>query len=271
MMGRCSDDGARESIREDLRKLEEWAEKWQMAFNVEKCKVMHVGAKNSEAKYEIGGREMKVVKEEKDLGVLISQDMKVSRQCGQAAKKANMVLGMISRAFVSRSKTIMVKLYKALVRPHLDYCVQAWRPYLKKDIEILERVQRRMTRMIGRCGGLKYEQRLERVGLTTLETRRLRADLVETYKIFKGKVEMDEKIFFDRHWANNSGMDSRRLRGNSYKIKKKGVRLDVAKWNFGRRVVNEWNKLPDGMVQEENLDEFKGRLDRYFRNTRGLI
>ena len=80
-------------------------------------------------------------------------------------------------------------MHKSLVISHplLDYCVQAWRPYRKKDIELLERVQKRATRMVEECKGLDYEERLRRLGLTTLETRRLRADLVEVYKILIGE------------------------------------------------------------------------------------
>lgn len=95
----------------------------------------------------------------------------------EAAKKGNKILGMISRTIASRDKDVIVRLYKALVRPHLEYCVQAWCPYLKKDIEVLERVQRRATRMVKECRGQSYERRLEICGLTTLERRRERGDL----------------------------------------------------------------------------------------------
>ena len=95
--------------------------------------------------------------------------------------------------------------YKSLVRRHLDCCIEAWRPYLKRDKEVLERVQKRATRMIDDCKGLNhvemaakglsYEERLAMLGLTTLETRRLRADLIEVYKIVKGMDKVDEQSF----------------------------------------------------------------------------
>ena len=90
-------------------------------------------------------------------------------------------------------------MYKSLVRPHLEYCVQAWRPHLVKDIALPEKVQRRATRMITECRGKSYEKRLEMVGLITLETRRLRADLMEVFKILKGHEGLDERVFFKRH------------------------------------------------------------------------
>ena len=118
-----------------------------MLFNLEKCKVMHIGHSNSQATYCMGGVELSVAKKEKDLGVIIMNDVEVGKQCITAAKKGNQILGMIYRTFEYKNKEIILQLYKSLVRSHLDYCIQAWRPYLCKDVEILEKVQRRATRM----------------------------------------------------------------------------------------------------------------------------
>src|SRR4051812_26493126 len=93
---------------------------------------------------------------------------------------------MISRTFTSRNKIVLLQLYKSLVRPHLEYCIQAWRPHLVKDKDILEKVQRRATRMMKECRGLSYPERLKCTRLTSLETRRERADLLEVYKILNG-------------------------------------------------------------------------------------
>ena len=109
----------------------------------------------------------------------------------------------------------MLQLYKSLVRPHLDYCIQAWRPHLVKDIERLEKVQRRATKMISECKGMEYYERLKRLKLTTLETRRLRADLIEVYKIMNGLEGIEEETFFERRQGIT--------RGHTGKIYKKGV------------------------------------------------
>lgn len=92
-----------------------------MEFNLNKCKVMHIGHGNRNSKFYMGEVELGVVKEEKDLGIIVSNDLKVSKQCGAAARKGYQILGMISRAFTSKKKDIMIKLYKSIVRPHVYY------------------------------------------------------------------------------------------------------------------------------------------------------
>jgi hypothetical protein len=97
----------------------------------------------------------------------------------QKQQTGNKILGMIHRTFTNKSKYMVKKLYKSLVRPQLDYCIQARRPHLKKGIEVLEKVQRRVTMLVEGCRGLHYEERLTKIGITTLELRRERADLLE--------------------------------------------------------------------------------------------
>ena len=119
---------------------------------------------------------------EKDLGVWISADMKCSQQCRYAVNKANKVLGMIKRTITYKDLRIMLNLYKTLVRPHVEYCVSAWSPYYKKDKELLEKVQRRFTKMIKGMKGKSYEERLQKLNLWSLEERRNREDLIEVFK-----------------------------------------------------------------------------------------
>ena len=122
-----------------------------------------------------------ITTQQKDIGVTFSADMKFSEQCGIAASKGNQILGIIRIAIAYKEKQLIVLLYKAIVRPHLEYCIQAWRPYHKKDIDKLERIQRRATKMIPELRDLSYENRLFQCGLTTLQTRRLRGDQIEVF------------------------------------------------------------------------------------------
>ena len=119
-----------------------------------------------------------------------------SKQCAKVVNTANRIIGMIKRSFSYLSKDITIQLYKSLVRPHLEYCVQVWRPHLRKDIDNIEKVQRRITKMVFGLEKLSYEEKLKKLNLTTLETRRLRGDLIEMFKIIKGFDNINYKIFF---------------------------------------------------------------------------
>src|SRR6218665_850682 len=117
-----------------------------MLFNLEKCSVMHMGKETQELSYEMGSKVLKVNEEEGDLGVIRHRSAKPSRQCAEASTKANSTLGMIRQTIVTRDKDTIPNLYKTLVRPQLEYCIQVWSPYLKQDMEKLEKVQRRATK-----------------------------------------------------------------------------------------------------------------------------
>jgi len=119
-----------------------------------KCKVMHLGLNNIKAKYEMNGKYLEEVVEERDLGVIIHSDLKCSKQCLKAVSTANEVLGMIKRTFSIRDKEIILQLYKSLVRPHLKYSIQAWRPHCQKDIDHIEGDQKRATKLIFGSYGL---------------------------------------------------------------------------------------------------------------------
>ena len=129
------------------------------------------------------------------LGVTMNANMKVSEQCRIAAFKGNQVLGMIPRNITYKEKSLIIPLYKAIVRPHLEYCIQAWNPYLRKDVDMLEKIQRRATKLIPGLNDLTYEERLKECGLTTLETRRLGGDQIEVFKILNGYENIDYNIF----------------------------------------------------------------------------
>ena len=120
--------------------------------------------------------ELEVVEVEKDVGVLVSSRLKPSQQCSAAAGKVNGVLGRISRAVQYRDKRTFVQLYKVYVRPHLEYCIQAWSPYHQAHKDKLEKVQRRAVNIVAGLKGRTYEQKLVEVGLTTLKERRVRGD-----------------------------------------------------------------------------------------------
>uniref|UniRef100_A0A8C5LXA5 Reverse transcriptase domain-containing protein n=1 Tax=Leptobrachium leishanense TaxID=445787 RepID=A0A8C5LXA5_9ANUR len=163
--------GGISQMTNDLGKLKKWSELWQLSFNVDKCKIMHLGRKNPRAEYRIFDTVLTSTSEERDLGVIISEDLRVSSQCNRASGIAGRMLGCVGRGISSRKREVLMPLYRALVRPHLEYCVQYWRPYLQKDIDILERVQRRATKMVYGLKEKSYQERLNDLNMYSLEKR----------------------------------------------------------------------------------------------------
>ena len=238
-----------DELRADLTNLVSWSNDWQMLFNIDKCKVLHLGYNNCHADYFMDTVQLQKVSEERDLGIIVSDDLKWEKQCIAAVKQGNKVLGMIKRNFVDRSQETIMALYKNLVRPHLEYCSPIWNPYLAKDIKLIEGVQRRATKLVQGIEHWKYDERLKFLGLTRLEKRRTRSDLIETYKIMNGKYDISRDLCFK--------LDDGGRRGHDQKLFKRRFRLDVRKFTFSNRVVDNWNSLSACCVNSSSINVFK--------------
>ena len=253
-----------EVLQQDLNCVLKWAKKWKMEFNVDKCKIMHIGQNNPKSTYNMDGKNLEATLSEKDLGVLIDYKLDFGSHIKEIVGRANRMLGMIRVSFACLNIRMFLNLYMALVRPLLEYCVQVWSPHLRKHINLIEGVQRRATRMVPELKHLSYEERLDKLKLTTLEERRARGDMIETYKIITGKEKVNPRKFFQMV------PDREGPRARDKKIFKQQVNKDVRLHSFTQRVNNGWNSLTNNMVNAEKTSEFKALLDAYMA-TRTLV
>jgi len=252
-----------QSLQRDLDQLEKWAEKWQMEFNADKCEILHFGRTNQSRKYRLNGRTLKSAVEQRDLGIQVQNSLKVTSQVDRVVKSAFGTLAFINRSIEYKSWSVMVRLYKALVRPNLEYCVQFWSPSYRKDVNKIERVQRRFTRMLPGLEKLSYRERLNRLGLYSLERRRMRGDLIEVYKILMGIDRVNASRLFPLRRRE------KKTRGHGLRVKGEKFKGNIRGGFFTQRVVGVWNELPDKVVNAGSLLTFKKNLDG-FMDERGV-
>jgi hypothetical protein len=250
----------RERLQEAINKLVEWSVKWGMEFNIKKCKVMHFGHNNPVHRYSMGGVELGVTEEERDIGVSVQKNLRPSAQCAKAARTASTVLSQLSRSFHFRDRHVFVRLYKQYVRPHLEFATAAWSPWTAADKECLEKVQKRAVKMVSGLKSTEYEEKLKELGMTTLEERRHQIDMQQTHKILHGVDRVSKETWFTM--ASDSQRETRQGT-NPWNIKPQTARLEIRRNFFSNRVVNGWNSIPREIQEKEKPKDFKMAYEKH--------
>ena len=265
-----------ENLKQDLNKLQDWSDRMQMCFHPDKCKVMHLGGNNNHGCYTLPKSDGQVhtlgaADCEKDLGVNIDAKLKFSTHIEQIVNKANRVLGCLRHTFKHMTADVFLQLHKALIRPHLEYASCIWSPHLKKDMDAIEWIQRRATKLVPEIRSLSYNQRLKHLKLPTLLFRRQRSDMLQVYKILHGLDHLNEDtrcpVCPNKRMFQISATE--RTRGHSLKLYKQeatGIRAHF----FASRVINDWNNLSEETVQAISINRFKSGLRRDWANHPNL-
>ncbi len=200
------------------------------------------------------GISIKLLDSNENLGITTDSSFNPSMYCAQVFKRPHAALFLIRRSFATLTQTIFIPLYSTQVRPHLEYAIQASSPYLKKDFDHLERLQRIATRMGKGCRDLSYEERREKLNLFSLARRRLRGDLILAYNLSNGSFNLRMEEFFTQPLCSS-------LRGHILKLHHRRFRLNRRKAAFAVRIVEPWNKLPAFVIGSPTVDVLKSGLD----------
>ena len=246
-----------QAIQEDLDKLIVWENMWLLRFNLDKCKVLHMGKNNPLNKYNFLGSNLCTCSTEKDLGVIFNEKCNFHDHIYTSISKAKSSLAWLLRSILSREPYEMITAYRCLVRHNLEYCCQVWSPKARfgnwKTILDIESVQRTFTRCINGMQNFNYRERLSKLNMTTLLERRMRGDLIETFKILNSFSNYGTHLF-------NLSDRTQNLVCRSAKL----TNIDF----FSERVLNYWNKLPAAVKDKNSVNAFKNTLDDF--RTKGI-
>ncbi|CAG2205822.1 unnamed protein product [Mytilus edulis] len=246
-------------LQNDLDALYDWSKLWDMKFNVNKCKQIHYGRNNPENVYTMNNIDIIKDEQEKDLGIIFQNDLKFSQHISSKINKANSILGLINRTFIFKDQYTFLRLYVALVRPHVEYGNTIWYPHLKKDINAVEKVQMRATKLIPDIRHLSYEDRLKVLKLPSLTHRRRRGDMIQAFKILKGFEDISYERFFT--------VISTNTRGHNWKLAKPRCNTSFRLRHFSQRIINDWNNLPVEVISSKTVEAFKISIDRHWESV----
>ena len=254
-----------ERVQQDIDALEKWSNDWLLRFHPDKCHVLTLGKFSNiryAHRYTLGPIELEHVFSEKDLGVIFDSELQFEEHIAAKVKKANSIVGLIRRSFSYLTPALFRQLYTTFVRHHLEYANAVWSPKFRKHINLIEGVQRRATKQVNNCKDLTYGERLERIGIPTLEYRRAHSDMVEVYKHLH---------YYDRSSLppNRFNVRTRPSRKHQFQLTptfpkdgSRGVQFN----SFYFRTITPWNNLPSDVVNSTTVTSFKKQLNEAWKN-----
>ena len=254
------------ALQEDVNTLLRWSEKSLLPFHPEKCKHLKICSSRrttADTNYKLNhhnGETTEIIKvnSEKDLGIVTDRYLTFEDHISLKVNTANRIMGMIRRTFTTLDIPTFRCLFKTMVRPHLEYAQAVWSPYKKKDIKIVENVLRRASKMLPGLRNLTYPQRLQALDIPSMVYRRIRGDMIETFKIINGYYDNAVNLNLER----NTGP----TRGNMMKLAKERCRIKRRQMPFCLRIVNVWNSLPNDVIEANNVVTFEKRIDKLWKD-----
>jgi ribonuclease P/MRP protein subunit RPP40 len=253
------------TLQEDIAKIKEWCDKWSMCLNSGKCKVMHLGNKNPVRSYYVENGDERVplgvTEAEKDLGIMVANNGKTKLQAEKAIHKANHELGKMRKTFRFFNIKLFRILYPTYIRPQLEFASSAWNVLSKESVNKMESIQGRATKMVFELRTLSEQDRLTALGLTTLEVRRKRGDLIQLFKIMNKMEEVD----IDMGMGNNISGGVGRRHGHQIQRERTGS-YPMRNFSLPNRNATTWNILPQRVVNVESVNDFKTELDEHIKS-----
>ena len=265
LYGVISNENDGDQLQEDLKQLEAWQNTWQMSFNPSKCKTICTSTKRDppQKKYVFCGVELEKVDSISYLGVILNDNLKWSKHVQSTTGKASKVLGMMKRNLWNCPKRVRETAYTAIVRPKLEYASSAWDPYHQKDIDSLERVQRKAARFC--CNNYQptasVTAMIQDLGWKTLESRRTMTRLTLLYKMSRGEIDIDTDSFLRPH------AESRTHASHSYRYRQDKATKNLYFYSFFPRTLRQWNNLPADIVESNSLSQFQSKLSDHLSHV----
>ena len=248
-----NNDNQYQLLQDDLDKFSNFCDEWQLTINANKCELLQMGFNNLGKSYSLSGETVPSKAEIRDLGIIMSNDMKMSKHCTSVARKASFRMRQFRIAFSCTERNFQLFMYKCYIRPLLEYNSQVWSPYLLGDIDRIEKVQKNFTKKLPGLSRVSYPRRLEILGLPSLEERRIVSDLIAFHKMVHGNIHINTNDFISFSSNNN--------RGHSLKVQTPDSRIDVRKYFFAVRSIDAWNSLPQSLVEITSSSLFKKKLN----------